>query len=85
MDKEFELKPHNNQKSYYGKARVVQEGEISTLISYTTKVAQYDSYLNKMEVYGWFSSTTSKHINSFLSYFGFKTCCKKELENYGNK
>lgn len=34
-------------------------------------------------VLGWFSSTTAKHINSFLNYFGFKTCCKKELENYG--
>ena len=85
MDKEFELKPNDSRKSFYGKAKVVTDNGISDLISYTTKVAQYDSYLDKMQVFGWYSNTTAKHINSFLNYFGFKTCCKKELENYGNK
>ena len=85
MDKEFELKPNNNRKSFYGKAKVVTDNGISDLISYTTKVASYNHFTNKMFVFGWFSNTTARHINAFLEYFNFKTCNKKELENYNNE
>jgi hypothetical protein len=50
---------------------------ISDLISYTTKVASYNHQTNEMQVFGWFSQTTAKHINSFLSYYGFCECNKK--------
>ena len=56
----------------------------SDLISYTTRVASYNHKTNEMSVYGWFSATTAKHINSFLNYYGFDTCSKKELENYNS-
>lgn len=54
----------------------------SDLISYTTRVASYNHDTNEMSVYGWFSATTAKHINSFLEFYGFDKCSKKELENY---
>ena len=84
MDQEFELKPVNNRKSFYGKAKVITKNGISDLISYSTKVASYNHITNKMSVFGWYSNTTASHINSFLQYFGFKKCTKKELENYNN-
>ena len=54
----------------------------SDLISYTKRVASYNHKTNEMSVYGWFSNTTAKHINSFLEYYGFDKCSKKQLENY---
>ena len=80
METEFELKPNDNRKSFYGKAKVVTDNGISDLISYTTKVASYNHFTNKMSVFGWFSNTTAKHINSLLNFHGFKTCNKKELK-----
>jgi len=56
----------------------------SDLISYGTRVASYNHKTNEMSVYGWFSNTTAKHINTFLDFYGFNTCNKKELENYNN-
>ena len=68
----------NNHVNYYE-----INGEIwSDLISYTTRVASYNHTSNEMSVYGWFSSTTAKHINDFLEYYGFEKCNKKQLENY---
>ena len=68
----------NNHVNYYE-----INGEIwSDLISYTTRVASYNHTSNEMSVYGWFSSTTAKHINDFLEYYGFERCNKKQLENY---
>lgn len=54
----------------------------SDLIIYTTRVASYNHDTKEMSVYGWFSVTTAKHINSFLEFYGFDKCTKKELENY---
>jgi hypothetical protein len=54
----------------------------SDLISYAKRVASYNHKTNEMSVYGWFSNTTAKHINSFLEFYGFDKCSKKQLENY---
>jgi len=70
------------QKSFYGKASIETENNISLLKSYDTIVAKYDHLNNKMEVFGLYSNTTMRHINSFLNHFGFDTCSKKELEEY---
>ena len=78
----FYLVPVNSRKSFYGKCKVIKDSNISSLISYTTTVARYFHDTNKMEVYGYFSATTATHINSFLKYYGFDTCSKKEIENY---
>ncbi len=79
--KVFELTPLN-RKSFYGKCLVKQIDNISTLLSYNTEVARYNHNTNKMEVFGYYSQTTARHINAFLNYYGFDTCNKKEMENY---
>ena len=80
--KTFELKPINGQKTFNRKAIVQENNGVSYLISYDTVVAEFDLHNNTMQVYGWFSSTTARHINAFLDFYGFNTCTKKELENY---
>lgn len=86
--RQFELKPIDGRKSFNRKAIVIEEkqevnGRVkSTLISYNTKVAFYDHQNNVMTVLGYFSSTTARHINAFLDFYGFDTCTKKELMNY---
>jgi len=82
--KTFTLNPVNGRKSFYDKCRVETEDGMSYLYSYTTKVAHYNHETNKMTVEGYFSQTTSSHINAFLKYYGFDTCTKNELENYNN-
>ena len=87
MANKFYLIPEDSRKSFYGKAIVIQEKSengdiISVLQSYVTKVARYNHTTNKMEVFGWHSMTTARHINSFLVHFGFNKCNKKQLENY---
>tara|TARA_R110000823_G_scaffold303405_2_gene424780 strand:+ start:200 stop:463 length:264 start_codon:yes stop_codon:yes gene_type:complete len=71
-----------NRKSFYGKALAIREGNITSLKSYNTIVATYNHKENKMIVNGWYSSTTARHINSFLNMFGFDTSNKKGMENY---
>ena len=69
----------NNHVNEY----INSEGDhYSDLVSYETRVASYNHNTNEMSVYGWFSATTAKHINSFLEFYGFDKCNKKELENY---
>ena len=80
----FELTPTNGRKSFYGKARVIEENGVSKLLSYDTFVAEFNHKENKMKVNGKYSMTTNTHINSFLNYYGFDSCTKKELENYKN-
>ena len=78
----FKLEPINGEKSFYGKAIVIAENNVSKLKSYDTIVAVYNHETNEMRVDGWHSETTARHINAFLNYYGFDTCSKKELENY---
>ena len=75
--KTFELTPINGQKSFNRKAIVEERDGISYLRSYDTIVAEFDHHNNKMQVYGWFSSTTAKHINAFLDFYGFDSNKKK--------
>lgn len=79
--KTSELTPLN-RKSFYGKALIVRNENISELRSYNTIVATYDHKTNKMVIKGWYSSTTARHINAFLVLFGFDTCTKKQLQDY---
>lgn len=80
----FEVTPINGRKSFYGKAKVVTENNVSNLYSCDTLVASYDHQNNNMTVNGWYSATTATHINAFLDFYGFDTCTKKELENFNN-
>lgn len=86
--KTFYLSPINGRKSFNHKCEVIVTTEnnetISKLKSYDTIVAEYNHNTNVMRVNGWYSTTTARHINAFLDYYGFNTCTKKELINYKN-
>ena len=75
--------PAHTQKSFYGKAKFITytNGFIGCL-SYNTIVCVYNP--NTGEFYKtWddWSTTTSKHINSFMYYFGMRGFCKKDWLN----
>lgn len=67
--KEFEL-PATRQKSFYGKATVIEDsnGEIF-LRSYDTLVCYINKNGDFVRLWGGYSSTTMKHINDFLRLF----------------
>ena len=74
----YELKA-TNQKSYYGKATVIELSNVKYLKSYDTIVC----YLVNNTLYkSWndYSATTMKHINSFLKANNMDTISKKEWE-----
>lgn len=65
----YELKP-NNQKSFYGKAMVIERvnGDIE-LKSYNTIVARvHEGRLERL--WAGYSATTMKHINAFINMLG---------------
>lgn len=55
-----------NEKSFYGKAQVVENGSITELYSYGTLVATYNSVDNIVKVVDTFSNTTVRHIKEFI-------------------
>ena len=64
-NKLLELQPHDNQKSYYGKAKVHINDNMYTLYSYDTRictVANGKLYRH----WGGYTATTMRHIKSFL-------------------
>lgn len=67
--KEFKL-PATRQKSFYGKASVIEDnnGEIF-LRSYDTLVCYIDNNGNVKRLWDGYSVTTMKHINDFLMLF----------------
>lgn len=68
--KEFELRPTNRRKSFYGKAVVIEKdnGDIE-LRSYSTIVARIRSG-NFEKLWDGYSATTMNHINSFIDTYG---------------
>jgi len=84
----YELKPQfDSRKSFYGKARVYRDDKGHLLLmSYSTIVAQITDGIvtedgqNHIQVNGWYSATTARHINEFLRQHGFKAMSKKEME-----
>lgn len=70
------------QKSYYGKALVLENESTIKLQSYETIVAVLNKKTNVLKINGWYSMTTSKHINDFLRELGScKRFSKKEIYN----
>lgn len=71
---------YTNQKSFYGKARVEHlENGNKALYSYSTKVCELDNNNNIIDI-GYYSATTSRHINDFLQQNGLAKMSKKEIE-----
>lgn len=70
------------QKSYYGKALIIEDDKTIKLQSYTTIVAELNKKTRELTISGWYSMTTSKHINDFLRALGScKRLSKKEMYN----
>ena len=76
----YEITPLS-KKSFYGKCKVEVEGNTKSLRSYNTIVATYDIETDKVTVNGWYSATTARHINAFLSHLDKPTMCKKEMDS----
>lgn len=71
-----------NQKSYYGKALVLENGNTIKLQSYETVVAVFNKKTNVLKINGWYSMTTSKHIKDFAKMCGYyKGLSKKEIKD----
>lgn len=69
--KEFDLKPmYDRAKSFYGKAIVIEKdnGDIE-LRSYNTIVARIRNGIFE-RLWGGYSATTMRHINSFIDTYG---------------
>jgi len=66
----FELTPTNGRKSFYGKAKVIVENNNAKLLSYDTIVAEYNLETKEYQENGYYSKTTTSHINAFKSYYG---------------
>lgn len=66
----FELKPNNGRKSFYGKANVIarENGDIE-LRSYETIVARIRNG-NFERLWSGYSATTMNHVNAFIDLFG---------------
>ena len=74
------LQPHDGRKSFYGKCEAIKEDCGLKLRSYNTVVAEYHYDTKEVKIHGWYSMTTARHINSFLSHFGLPTMTKKEMQ-----
>lgn len=67
----YELSPvADSRKSYYGKAIVVEWNGERILVSYETPVCKIDRAGRFVRLWGGYSATTMRHINSFNRLFG---------------
>lgn len=67
----YELRPVDNRKSFYGKAKVIEKDNGETVLqSYDTEVAKFTSGGEFVRLWSGYSATTMRHVNSFLQSFG---------------
>lgn len=71
--KKFNLEPNVAQKSFYGKAVVIEKdnGE-AVLQSYGTDVCSVDALGRFRRHWSGWSATTQKHVNAFLALYGIR-------------
>lgn len=69
--KRFDLPCFDSRKSFYGKARIAEysNGE-KVLYSYNTPVCKITAAGKFIKLWGGYSATTQRHINSFLAFYG---------------
>lgn len=87
MYKVYELTArYDRRKSFYGKAQIIETPQTLTLLSYSTKILQYNKHTKKIK---WicrdewaYSQTTNQHICEFLLQFTNESALsKKEILN----
>lgn len=88
--RKFNLVPTDGRKSFYGKAKVEvkqdKDGNVTMeLRSYDTHVATFHGSSGTVDVYGWYSTTTARHINALLVELGFNKMSKKEMKALESK
>jgi len=84
----YYLEPrYDSRKSFYKKAKVYRDKHGHILLqSYSTIVATITDGIATpdgeptVNVNGWYSRTTARHINDFLYQHGFDTMTKKEMD-----
>ena len=83
--RQFELIPSftQSQKSFYNKAVIREDNNISMLLSYNTPIVAYSHKTDDSLIWQakpeHISQTTMKHINAFLELFDYDTMSKKEV------
>lgn len=75
----------NDRGNVMRNCRVYREGLTHVLVSYSTRIADYNPTTKKLNVYGWHSMTSQRQLNSFLSLFDLPRMRKKDIESYENK
>lgn len=70
MMKIFDLPPQNGRKSFYGKAKIIEQDGEKILLSYDTLVAKITTDNKIKRLWDGTSSTTSTHFKSFLIFYG---------------
>lgn len=75
MKKIFDLPCLDNRKSFYGKAKVIEEGNRIFLQSYNTIVG-YISEGKFHRTWNGYSATTVRHVSSFCEMYGLGTVNK---------
>lgn len=80
----YELKPTTRQKSFYGKAVIMDYSDYTGNIflrSYKTVVCCYNVRTKEFSrIWGGYSATTAKHVDSFRESHGLHKIGKKEWE-----
>ena len=78
----YDLKPVNNQKSFYGKAQVFEMKDGSKYLkSYDTFVCKIESDGTFTKTWDGYSATTARHIDSFRVTNGLQKINKRQWEN----
>lgn len=76
----YELPCYGREKSFYGKANVEEHDGVKDLISYTTTVCRIDRKGEFHRLWGGYSATTMRHINSFRIMNGMNAIGKSEWD-----
>lgn len=77
MNTTFNLTPCDNRKSFYGKAKVINDGNTIHLKSYETIVCKIVNG-EFVRTWGGWSATTARHVNSFRVMYGLPCINKAE-------
>lgn len=79
MEKRFDLPCLDARKSFYGKAKVVEEENRILLMSYNTIVG-YISEGKFHRTWNGYSQTTVRHVSSFCNMYGLGTVNKAKWD-----
>lgn len=73
-----ELKPDFGAKSFYGKAKTCEVNGWKILKSYDTHVAAISPKGEFFRLWGAWSATTARHIDTFMRVNGLHAICKAD-------